>query len=508
MIFRKAVLLTLAVFVFCANTVLTEEIYIDTIDIDKIEDACNSTVVINGDKVNPGVYGGSKESSISFNGVGAGVLVDPRGYIITNYHVIEGIKIIQVKTYDGREYIGQPIRHSLATDIALIKITSAEPFSPIVIGDSSKLRRLHRVVVSGHPFGYQFTTNSGEISGFPREVPVKENLVYHNMIQISAAINPGNSGGPLLTPQGEMIGINSALRQDSNGIAFALPVDFVMEVAADLFQQHTSQFCYHGIRFKEIDVTQIGTSNINIDDYKILAIDTIDPESPANQAGLEPGDVLLQANGMAIERKLDLQRSLIDKKNGDVIQLVFDRAGERYKTEMVLQSPKSRTANTGGIAVGPANKTAANVNQSTQNRQAAPPSNQTRTDNPNSDFVWNVFGIRVSAVTQEEFQRRNAELNSPYIFEGALEVIEIKPGGVFESLRMQKGDFITAIITPKDQWCITRVSDLKYLADRWTPEDMGGREVDVIVVRNKELLKGQIPVNRNLAQLSRNATVR
>ncbi|MCL2623309.1 MAG: trypsin-like peptidase domain-containing protein [Planctomycetaceae bacterium] len=469
----------------------------EEVDKDKIDDAINSTVIINGEKMNTSAYGGGKESAISFNGVGAGVLVDSRGYIITNYHVIEGIRNIQVKTYDGREYIGQSISYDLSTDIALVKITPDVPLVPIVIGDSSSLRILTRIVVAGHPFGYSFSALSGDISGLYRDVPVKENLKYNNMIQISAGINPGNSGGPLLTTNGEMIGLNSALRQEANQIAFAIPVDFVMEVGAELLHQHTSQYCYHGIRFKEFDVNLIGTRNAKVSDYKILAIASIDPESPAAAAGLLPGDILLEANNMQLDRKLDLQRSLIDKKEGDVIHLVFDRDGSPYQTELVLKSPKSRTNGRNHIA-GTANRpAAASQVQVASNQQSMSSRNPSQNEAVISDYVWNSFGLRVTPVTEEDFQRRNAGMLSHYIFEGAVEVLDVKSDGLFASLKIQKGDMLAAIITPKDSWNITLVSDLKYLAERWTPEDMGGNKVKVVVVRNRQLLEGTLPVSKN-----------
>ena len=502
MMFRKAAIVATAIFVICTNVVLADEV-----DIDRIEDACSSTVIINGDKVNTSAYGAGKESAISFNGVGAGVLVDPRGYIITNYHVIEGIRKIQVKTYDDNEYIGQLIRYDLATDIALIKINPCNPLVPIVIGDSSNLRRLTRVVVMGHPFGYPFSTNSGEISGMVRVVPVKDNLKYVNMLQISAGINPGNSGGPLLTTHGEMIGLNSALRQDANQIAFAIPVDFVMEVGAELFHQYISQTCYHGIHFKEIDVNLIGTPQIHVDDYKVLAIASVDPESPAANAGLLPGDILVKANNQHLDRKLDLQRSLIDKKEGDDIHLEFDRDGSLFQTTMKLQSPKSRqngrtaiVSNTGKSAIS---------SPATSNRQSAPSRRPSQEETVISDYVWNRFGIRVVPVTQDDFLRRNEGMTSPYAFEGAVEVLDVKPGGIFASLKIQKGDMLAAIITPKDPWNITRISDLKYLAEHWTVDEMGGDEVKVIVVRNRKLFEGDLPVAANsLANSSQKLTMK
>ena len=111
-----------------------------------------------------------------------------------------------------------------------------------------------------------------------------------------------------------------------------------------------------------------------------------------------------------------------------------------------------------------------------------------------SDYVWDKFGIRVAAVTQDEFLRRMADVKSPYVFEGALEVLEVKPDGIFSTLNTQKGDLLCAIITPKDPWNTTRVGDLKWIAECWTPEEMGGDEVKVIVVRDKKLLEGRVTV--------------
>jgi len=113
---------------------------------------------------------------------------------------------------------------------------------------------------------------------------------------------------------------------------------------------------------------------------------------------------------------------------------------------------------------------------------------------PTVEFVWDKFGLRVESVKQEEFQKRTAGMTSPYVFEGAVEILEVKPGGIFASLKMQKGDLLAAIIAPNDPWNITRVTDLKYLADHWTPEELGGNEVKVIVVRNKTLLEGKLAV--------------
>jgi len=130
--------------------------------------------------------------------------------------------------------------------------------------------------------------------------------------------------------------------------------------------------------------------------------------------------------------------------------------------------------------------------------QTPPPSPQeTNRATTTSEFVWRHFGLRVTPVTKEELQRRTEGMDSPYIFEGAVEVLEVNPGGIFAPLKIQKGDMLAAIITPKDPWNITRVADLKYIAEHWTPEQMGCDEAKIIVVRDKKLLEGKVPVSKS-----------
>ena len=121
----------------------------------------------------------------------------------------------------------------------MIKIVPTEPLVPIHIGDSSSVRKLQRIVMVGHPYGYSFANCSGEIVGLSREIPITENLKYDNAIVISAGISPGMTGGPLLTIDGEMIGLTVALKQTSSITDVALPSNYVMEVAAKLLEQHT-----------------------------------------------------------------------------------------------------------------------------------------------------------------------------------------------------------------------------------------------------------------------------
>jgi len=467
-------------------------IFADDYNCEKIVEAKQGTVVIEGDKVDNSRITGTKDYSISYNGVGAGVIVDSRGYIITNYHVIDGIRKILVKTSDKTQYVGQYISHDPVTDIALIKITPEKPLVPLSIGDSSKIQEFTPIAVIGHPFGYTYTIDAGRITGLERQVKVTNDLEYSNLIQISAAINPGNSGGPLLNTQGELIGINSALRQGSNLIAFTIPGDFVLEVGAELLNQYTSQYCYHGIRFKKININLIGTPAISKEDYKIAVVDSVDSGSPAEEAGIQNGDVLISANDILIERKLDFQRAFLELREKQSVKIVFERNGSRYETEMTLRSPRSRTGNI-MVASTISPTRASNMNQPVAKSQSTEKSKTEIVAAEYMEYIWNTFGIRVQRVSQSEFNRKNPALSSPYQFEGAVYITDIKQNSIFYKEGLRQNDYLAALITKNDSWNITAPEDLVFIGKHWSPEEMGNM-VKMYVVRNQELLYGDVPV--------------
>ena len=162
--------------------------------------------------------------------------------------------------------------------------------------------------------------------------------------------------------------------------------------------------------------------------------------------------------------------------------------GKEYDAQIISHDPNNDTA---VIKIMPTE----------QPKSSPPPPSlsagaDNKSQNPIAERVWDKFGLRVTPVSKDEYKRRTEGLHSPYAFEGALEVQEVNPDGMFGTLKMQKGDMLAAVITPSDPWNTTRVSDLKYLADRWTPEEMGGNEVKVLVVRNKALLEGKLAVKQ------------
>ncbi|MBU6176046.1 MAG: trypsin-like peptidase domain-containing protein, partial [Planctomycetes bacterium] len=159
------------------------------------------------------------------NGMGTGVIIDRRGLIITNYHVVDAVEKIEVTLADGSTFIARLINYDPETDLAMIKINADRDLPVIQVGRSDDLLRGETVIAIGNPFGYQNTVTVGVISALHRNIPVNGSQEYTDLIQTNADINPGNSGGPLLNIDGEVIGINVAVRVGAQGIGFAIPVD-------------------------------------------------------------------------------------------------------------------------------------------------------------------------------------------------------------------------------------------------------------------------------------------
>jgi serine protease Do len=216
------------------------------------------------------------------NGMGTGVIIDERGYILTNHHVVDGVKEIQVTLADERTLVASLESHDTKTDLAVIKINAGRKLPVITLGTSADLMIGEPVVAVGNAYGYTHTVTTGIISAVHRVVQVSDAQKYRDLIQTDASINPGNSGGPLLNADGEMIGLNVAVRQGAQGIGFAIPVDLAMSVAADLMSAERIGNTWHGIVSK----------TLGSDAANQFVVGTLDDESPAAKCGLKPGDVI------------------------------------------------------------------------------------------------------------------------------------------------------------------------------------------------------------------------
>ena len=244
---------------------------------------------------------GSDFESKQVNGMGTGVVIDSRGYVLTNYHVVQGVKKIEVTTSDQQKTTAKVLAHDPDTDLAILKIDLPRSLPTIRIGTSSDLMLAETVAAVGNAYGYEHTITVGIISQLARTVQVNEEQVYRNLIQTDASINPGNSGGPLLNLNGEMIGINVAVRIGAQGIAFAIPVDDALEVASNLMQNLSAQRVRHGLTTK----TQV------INGQRVIVIESVAADSAAAASGLSKGDHIVSVNGLAIDNRIDFACALL-----------------------------------------------------------------------------------------------------------------------------------------------------------------------------------------------------
>ena len=166
--------------------------------------------------------------------MGTGVIIDERGYIVTNYHVIQDVDVITVTLDGGSSYEGRPVSYDRKHDLAIIKVAANEQLTVMKMGTSSDLMLAESVYAVGNAFGYEHTVTAGIVSQLHRDVEVDETQAYENLIQTDASINPGNSGGPLINLNGEVIGINVAIRSGAQRIGFAIPIDDARRTIAQI----------------------------------------------------------------------------------------------------------------------------------------------------------------------------------------------------------------------------------------------------------------------------------
>jgi len=249
------------------------------------------------------------------SGMGSGVIIDPRGYILTNHHVVDKVQGIEVQLADGTTYPGRVLQFDPVMDLALVKIEPAKPLRAIAIGSSADLMVGETVITIGNAFGYENTVSVGILSALHRDVTLSDEQVYRNLIQTDASINPGNSGGPLININGELIGINVAVRAGAQGIGFALPIDEVKRVAAEMLSTRRIASTWHGLVVD--DLTRRN--------QRVVVITEVQAGSPGESAGFKAGDEVMRAGDLPVSNILDLERGLLDSQPGRPTTLLVHR---------------------------------------------------------------------------------------------------------------------------------------------------------------------------------------
>jgi serine protease Do len=279
-------------------------------------------------------------------GVGSGVIYDSRGWILTNRHVVANSTSLTVELKDGREFDGRVYGIDTLTDLAIVKVDATDlPTAPI--GDSGELRVGQLTIAIGSPLGtYSNTVTSGIVSATGRRIQVEDGSVITNLIQTDAAINPGNSGGPLIDSIGNVIGINTAVAANSNGIGFAIPVNIARPIMQQALAGAPLSRPYIGIRFIPVD-TQLAL------DLKLPASSgalvrvlnsnnqptgeaAVVPDGPGAQAGIKEGDLIVAIEGVTIDTEHPLDAVLSQFAPGQTVTIALIRGNTRESVSVML----------------------------------------------------------------------------------------------------------------------------------------------------------------------------
>ncbi|HET6143551.1 MAG TPA: trypsin-like peptidase domain-containing protein [Candidatus Acidoferrales bacterium] len=290
---------------------------------------------------------------VPVEGAGSGFVIDPRGYILTNFHVVQNAQAISVTLGDRTNYQAKFIGADERNDIALVKIDPKEKKLPVLtMGDSESLLVGQRVLAIGNPFGFQSTLTTGVVSALGRTVQTGQTTVIDGAIQTDAAINQGNSGGPLLNSHGEVIGINSAIYTPSGttaGIGFAIPISTAKQIAQDLITDGRVHRASMGVEARLL--TPAVAEALHLPVSEGLMIERVTPGGPAATAGLKGGDhqavlgmrrillggdVVTGIDGRPITAETDLTLALNRKRPGDTVNVEYYRGAQKMTAKVTL----------------------------------------------------------------------------------------------------------------------------------------------------------------------------
>ncbi len=277
--------------------------------------------------------------TVPVEGMGSGVVVNSKGYIVTNNHVVSEAARVQVQLRDGRNLIGEVIGSDAPTDLALVRV-QADDLPAAGLGDSEKLKVGAFVLAVGNALGLPGgpTVSAGVISAVGRMLPGAD-FIFEGFIQTDAAINPGNSGGPLADLRGEVIGINTAVIPSAHGVGFAIPVNTVKSVVEQILSEGRVVRPWLGIYGADVNAALVRRYALPVDSG-VLVVD-VSPGSPSYEAGLRAGDVLTQMGPHEVSCMKDLLVALSKLRIGEEVVLSLIRMGVEGRTSIrLVEAPR------------------------------------------------------------------------------------------------------------------------------------------------------------------------
>lgn len=374
--------------------------------------------------------------------LGSGFVISADGYIVTNNHVIEGADQIEVQTFDGKRLSAKLVGTDTKTDIALLKVESKEPLTPVPFGDSDKMRVGDWVMAVGNPLGQGFSVSAGIVSARGRELQGS----YDDFLQTDAAINKGNSGGPLFNTDGQVVGVNTAILSPTGGsigIGFSMASNVVSKVVDQLKQYGETRRGWLGVKIQDVTPDVAEAMGLAADKGALI---TDVPDGPAKAAGLKAGDVITTFNGHEIKDVRDLTRTVADSPIGEEVPVIVLRDG---KTQSVP------------VKLGRREEAEAQV----------VPAKQDKSGNPVEPKSLEVLGLTLEPMTADMAQQMNLPPDTQGLVVTHVEAVSDAAG---------KGVAPGDIVVEAGQRPVTRLQDLQ---DRITEAKDAGRKSLLLLVR-------------------------
>ena len=277
-----------------------------------------------------------RPSPRELRGSGSGFVFTPDGLILTNSHVVSGAAKLEVTVSDGRRYRASIVGDDPSSDLAVIRI-SAPDLIAASLGDSEKIRVGQLAIAIGNPYGFQYSVTAGVISALGRSLRSASGRLIDNVLQTDAALNPGNSGGPLLNSLGEVIGVNTAVILPAQGLCFAVAINTAKFVAGQLIKLGRIRRAYLGIGGQTVGIPRAVLRAQNLKVESGVLVISVEPESPAKNAQLREGDIIVALDQTPVRSVDDLHRILTEARIGAVCELTLLRRLEKTTLSLVAQ---------------------------------------------------------------------------------------------------------------------------------------------------------------------------
>lgn len=369
-------------------------------------------------------------------GLGTGVVIDPRGYLVTNYHVVEDVNEIEARTSTGARFAAAVVAIDKRADLAVLKIDAGRPLEFLSLDGAGGPILGETVIAVGNPYGLEESVTIGIISAVDRELKLPNGEMFSGLIQTDASINPGNSGGPIISVNGDLLGVTVAIRSNAQGIAFAIPAARVREILSAMMSG-AGGLAQHGLDVEESVVVQAGGA-AGVSGGSPLRLRSVEADSAAERAGLRAGDELVAVGGQPIRLRFDLDRVFWDRRKGETVPIVVRRDGEPISLEMSI----------GGGA-------------------------------SDDDLVWEQLGIEARPVF-EPVRRVQPK------WEGGLWIQRVRSGSAADRAGFRPGDILCGL----DGSMMLQTGHIRYVLRL---EDLAGRQpVRYHLIRDGRVVEGRI----------------